>query len=55
MSIKLTSKLESFFEGLGRDLEVGLASALAAKCNVSAAEIFSAYEAWQAKGFSDEE
>jgi flagellar biosynthesis GTPase FlhF len=43
------AKLEAFFAGLDRDLEIGLASALADKCRCSAAEIFSVYEAWQIK------
>jgi hypothetical protein len=54
MTTRLKIRLWTFFEGLPADLEIGLASALAHKCNCSTAEVFAAYEAWQIAGFQSE-
>lgn len=47
MKQSLRNRLWSFFETLDADLEIGLAAALAEKLNISTAEVFSEYEAWQ--------
>ena len=47
MTAKTIARLHKFFDGLDRDLEIGLATALADKLSTSPAVIFSEYEAWQ--------
>jgi hypothetical protein len=47
MSKKQKAKLREIFNSLEADLEIGFVACLAEKLNLSCAEIFSEYEAWQ--------